>query len=55
MCRHQHKDTQCPGTGGGCDKLSPHLDWYEGLDRVVDAFLEEEAEVPFWLRYQDAR
>jgi hypothetical protein len=26
---------------GGCTRLSPHLDWYDGLDDVVAALREE--------------
>ncbi len=45
---------RCPGCGkvwdytqcvdhsiGGCSALSPHLDWYDGLDDVVDKLKEE--------------
>jgi hypothetical protein len=26
---------------GGCNKHSPHLDWYEGLDKIVEELIEE--------------
>lgn len=28
--------TQCILFAGGCDAWSPHLDWYENLDNVVE-------------------
>ena len=31
-CKHQHRDTQCIDHAGGCARVSPHLDWYKGLD-----------------------
>jgi hypothetical protein len=40
-CGRVHKLTQCVSEAGGCDKSSPHLDWYEGLDDVVQALKEE--------------
>ncbi|RYU96715.1 hypothetical protein [Emticicia agri] len=40
-CHYQHEYTQCVPHAGGCDKKSPHLDWYEGLDKIVEEFIEE--------------
>lgn len=34
--------------------MSPHLDWYAGLDSVLDELLNEE-QVPTWLRHGDVR
>ena len=53
-CKHRHQDTQCIEPAGGCTTMSPHIDWYEGMDRLVDEFLEEDL-VPIWLRYGDVR
>ena len=39
-CKHQHQQTQCIPHAGGCAEVSPHLDWYKGLD----AWLKEEIE-----------
>lgn len=36
-CGHQHDDTQCPH----CDKVSPHEDWYIGLNGLVEELIEE--------------
>jgi hypothetical protein len=30
---------------GGCERISPHLDWYDGLDDVVRELEREWAEV----------
>jgi DNA-directed RNA polymerase subunit RPC12/RpoP len=53
-CGFRHQDTQCVPEAGGCDEMSPHIDWYEGLDHVLDELLEEE-KVPTWLRHGDVR
>jgi hypothetical protein len=34
-CAKVWEDTMCVGDAGGCNKWSPHLDWYENLDNVV--------------------
>jgi hypothetical protein len=39
-CKKVHEYTQCPPRAGGCNKWSPHLDWYEGLDNIVNALKE---------------
>lgn len=39
-CSKQFKYTQCIGHRGGCNRSSPHLDWYTELDN----WLEEELE-----------
>ena len=38
VCRFRHEHTQCIS----CDVVSLHLDWYEGLDGVLDEILEVE-------------
>jgi hypothetical protein len=38
VCAKQWEYTQCIPHRGGCVAMSPHLDWYKGLDR----WLEEE-------------
>ncbi len=40
-CHFQHENTQCVPHAGGCDKHSPHLDWYEGLDKIIEELIEE--------------
>ncbi|PHN06186.1 hypothetical protein [Flavilitoribacter nigricans] len=37
-CKKQWEWTQCVVHAGGCLAMSPHLDWYRGLDE----WLEEE-------------
>lgn len=49
-CNFRHEKTQCIS----CDELSLHIDWYEGLDSVIDEILDAE-QVPTWLRYGDVR
>lgn len=34
-CTKVWEDTQCISNAGGCDKTSPHLDWYEGFDDII--------------------
>jgi hypothetical protein len=41
VCQKVWEDTKCVMEAGGCDKWSPHLDWYENLDKVVKEALEE--------------
>ena len=36
-CMHKHKDTQCIS----CQKHSPHIDWYKGLDKSLEQLLKE--------------
>lgn len=31
-CYHVHDYTLCIDYAGGCASLSPHLDWYDGMD-----------------------
>jgi hypothetical protein len=33
--------TQCVIHSGGCDKWSPHLDWYDGLEDLVNKLKQE--------------
>lgn len=49
-CGFRHEKTQCIA----CEELSSHINWYEGLNSVIDEILDEE-EVPLWLRYNDVR
>jgi hypothetical protein len=37
--------TQCIEDAGGCPEWSPHLDWYENLDQVIEE-VKEVAEQP---------
>ena len=40
-CHKVWEETQCvPPIIGGCLQLSPHLDWYEGLDDIINALKE---------------
>jgi len=36
-CHKVHEYTSCVLKAGGCREMSPHLDWYEGLDDIVNA------------------
>lgn len=36
-CRKLWEDTQCLS----CKKWSPHLDWYEGLNEIVEKLKKE--------------
>jgi hypothetical protein len=40
-CGKQWEYTQCVYAAGGCTQWSPHLDWYENLDIVVEEIKEE--------------
>ncbi len=40
-CRKVWEDSQCVKHAGGCNKWSPHLDWYGGLDDMVNKLKEE--------------
>ncbi len=40
-CGRIYKDTKCIIRRGGCEAWSPHLDWYEGLDGVLENLKEE--------------
>ena len=33
---------------GGCSQWSPHLDWYDGLDEIIEKLKEEIEEL--WLQ-----
>jgi hypothetical protein len=39
-CQKVWEDTQCPNGPGGCRQWSPHLNWYEHLDEVVEEVTE---------------
>jgi len=38
-CGKIWKDTQC--LIDACKKWSPHLDWYDGLDEIIQKLIEE--------------
>src|SRR5688572_17074630 len=40
-CGKVWKDTQCIETAGGCPAWSPHLDWYEGLEEIINELKKE--------------
>jgi len=40
-CGFQHTFTRCPDSLQGCNELSPHLDWYEGLNKMMEELLVE--------------
>ena len=39
-CKKQWEVTQCPTDPGGCGEISPHLEWYRGLDDWLREELE---------------
>ncbi len=41
QCGRIWKDTQCFNAPVGCGRWSPHLDWYDGLDEIVQKLIEE--------------
>jgi hypothetical protein len=43
-CGKQWEQTQCIDGAGGCSQWSPHLDWYENLDDIVEEVREAIAE-----------
>lgn len=54
-CGLEQTHTACVPSAGGCVVVSPYLDWYVGLGQVVDGFLAEDDDIPFWARYGDVR
>ena len=48
-CGKVWEDTQCIEPAGGCIEWSPHLDWYENLDKVADE-IKQAAEHPVYLK-----
>ncbi|TVT40136.1 hypothetical protein FNT36_11595 [Hymenobacter setariae] len=40
-CQYRWKISQCPAAAGGCGAVSPHVDWYHGLDDLVEELVEE--------------
>lgn len=46
QCRRRWRDTACPPEPGGCGAMSPHLDWYHGLDEAVAELLEAAVPAP---------
>jgi hypothetical protein len=54
QCGKIWKDTQCVAAEhGGCLAWSPHLDWYDGLDEIIDRLKAEIEEK--WLQEAPAR
>lgn len=48
-CGKIWKETQCVSEVlGGCSAWSPHLDWYHGLDDIIQRLMEEIKE--YWLQ-----
>jgi hypothetical protein len=43
-CQKVWEDTRCVRKAGGCYEWSPHLDWYENLDNVINEIREEMTE-----------
>jgi len=41
-CGYQYKYTQCIEHMGGCPAESLHIDWYHGLDKIVEDAFETE-------------
>lgn len=40
-CGFQHEKTSCVPFAGGCHAHSDHLDWYEGLDDIIEELKQE--------------
>jgi hypothetical protein len=40
-CHYEHEYTACVPFAGGCEAISPHLDWYDGLDKIIEELIEE--------------
>lgn len=40
-CKRQYKETQCIGYRGGCNQMSPHIDWYRELPQRLKEEVEE--------------
>lgn len=40
-CGRVWEETRCILSAGGCKSWSPHLDWYEGLNDIVQKLKEE--------------
>ena len=41
QCKKVWEQTQCPTAPGGCAGWSYHLDWYQGLDDIINKLKEE--------------
>jgi hypothetical protein len=39
-CKKDWEFTQCVDFAGGCNHVSPHLDWYGNLDRMMEEVRE---------------
>ena len=53
-CGKIWKSTQCFSAPTGCSKWSPHLDWYDGLDEIIQKLIEE-IETSWTLAEQEER
>jgi hypothetical protein len=50
-CKKVWKDTQC--LDDPCHKWSPHVDWYDGLDEIIQKLIEEIEES--WLAVEEEK
>jgi hypothetical protein len=39
-CSKEWEYTQCVDFAGGCNDFAPHMEWYQGLDKVVEELKE---------------
>ncbi len=39
-CQRRWQSTACPTPAGGCGAVSPHIDWYHGLDALIAEMLK---------------
>ena len=46
QCRYRWQVTVCPPTPGGCGVTSPHIDWYHGLEALIEELVEEAMPAP---------
>ena len=44
-CGREHHLTQCVRKAGGCQTLSRHEDWYEGLGHIMDEIGKEVVQI----------
>jgi hypothetical protein len=44
-CGRQWTHTQCIGYRGGCNRWSPHIDWYRDLDDWVEEEIQHIVEI----------
>lgn len=46
QCQRRWHNTDCPPKPGGCGRMSPHIDWYHGLEELIAELVEEALPVP---------